>query len=549
MRFQNIVLAVFSFVSSQAATRDEHGGDPYDEYASKNYEMEDIEKKIFNLQSSLGDMEQKITNVRANALSPNEHFDYSSLKEKGSGYEDSSSKYLRGAHTILDEGNTEFDSDRGIVDDDKSRVNVENSSALTDHLKGMTTIFGKGYAVPEKYGGRGFLPLLEHGAAARLFDVNIPDSSIHDVGDAQSTTYERTSTDVEELISTYGSYTSFGGDLFNLFQLSLEFDFNVQELEYASNIFYMREMTVILAYINLDLQTARKCLTTTAKEEMEAIRTDLQAKNFIERYGIAYISQVAVGGRYNMRAQETYKNYFSETDFTRSMSSAFAGLPLHAGGNINVNIENSKSETSVTARYTMRGGDVLADSFEEWKDTVESRPAVVSYDLEPIYELAEDNTKVDSPKMLLRAACEEILDKITPIELPVKQVLFVTITYIDVVNVHDGDHAWWNRRDEIVLHVDGKQKWPREHHKEMHHNSKVVIPEFDQIYLRRAVDDEPEFCLYDLGGSAKDVFNLIECHKFTTHDIPADISVTKRIKFARAGQSGDYDIDFKFYHI
>jgi len=517
MRFLNIVLAVFSFVSSQAATRDEHGGDPYNEYASKNYEMEDIEKEVFNLQSSLGDMEQEITNLRANALSPNEHFDYSSLKEKGSGYEDSSSKYLRGVGT---------------------------SSVLTDHLRDMTTIFGKGYAVPEKNGGRGFLPLLEHGAAARLFDVNIPDSSIHATGDAQSITFDRTTTDVKELISTYGSYTSFGGDLFNLFQLSLESDFSLQELEYASNIFYMREMTVILAYIDLDLQTARDCLTTTAKEEMEAIRTDLQAKNFIERYGIAYISKVAVGGAYNMRAQETDKNYYSETDFSRSMYLAYNGLQFNAGGDKKVKIRNS--ETSVTAHYTVRGGNVVADSVEEWKRTVESSPAVVSYHLEPIYELAEDTFTADSPKMLLYAAYKEILDKIRPIELPVKQVLFVTIAHIDVVKVHDNHQAPWNQRDEIVIHIDGKQRWPREHHQEVHHNSKVVMPEFEQKYLSRAVDDEPEFCLYDVGSKKK--LNLIGCHKLTSRDIPAGISGGKRLKFAKRGQSGDYDIDFKFYH-
>jgi len=137
---------------------------------------------------------------------------------------------------------------------------------------------------------------------------------------------------------------------------------------------------------------------------------------YVATMGIAFVRKVTFGGSFEMSSLVKLESWMTSKVVTDSVEASYTAEMGTAEGSISashsVNITNEESHSSSTFKTHFRGGDFTMYKEQElWKQSVEKRPIIASYELLPIYELISPYGKYGGSRAILKAAVNRAVTK------------------------------------------------------------------------------------------------------------------------------------------
>lgn len=144
----------------------------------------------------------------------------------------------------------------------------------------------------------------------------------------------------------------------------------------------------------------RGMLVPGARRDLDDIRSDSDAKTFVETYGLAYFKEVKFGCMLTMTERASKSSHKQMTEMEVEVQAAYSKLSGSVGGSSGLDGSWHVGTGSTGASKELRawGGDSskITDNFDEWylpaDGDVDGHSFIVSYVLAPIYMLADPKT-------------------------------------------------------------------------------------------------------------------------------------------------------------
>jgi hypothetical protein len=163
-------------------------------------------------------------------------------------------------------------------------------------------------------------------------------------------------------------------------------------------------------------------------------RTREQFDSFFRRFGVFYVKKIFCGGSIDVTTTtESYKSY-TEMNLEAQVKAQYNGLTSSAQVSAEAawkTVEKSwfdKSRSTVVAR----GGDPTrliqgavtyqewlngGNSIQQWRDTISAQPAVISFQLAPVWELFDDGEHREQ-YLAVEAAAHDFLGSVLTVTAP-----------------------------------------------------------------------------------------------------------------------------------
>lgn len=214
-------------------------------------------------------------------------------------------------------------------------------------------------------------------------------------------------------------------------------------------IYHLHHEKYKFGFMNFDVETARSCLITTVRDELNNVHDAKTAKIALRKYGVGYINQLILGGQFEASCSIERSHFMTKSDVEAEVASKVStgktGVSQEETGAVTITITRGGKKSKTVMRTKAIGGDLLKLSdVEAWKKSVADNPEVVGYDVEPLYSLVKSNS---AAYQHLKAVFDKMVEEFP---LPPDKVNLATENYYVSVKHHE-DWLGYTQNADIKL--------------------------------------------------------------------------------------------------
>jgi len=301
-----------------------------------------------------------------------------------------------------------------------------NIDAITEAMK----LLAYGYALPETTDPSSYNPLIpyeKNGGSQPLFDTTKISQYLTEKFEC-STAYENYSI-IEESISEFAqelsTKTNTGGSFLGAFTANVASSFKLQKRVTEQTYFSQRRVTTTFGFSKIpsygdvgstDLQNLMDETTLTDIMNLETTPVEQQnatAADLVKRIGIGFVSTVYLGSLFTMTSSVERASWMTSEEVGTALDTSLtdAEMGFSTSTSIEVDIKDTTSGATSTSTFDLAlyGGDpTQVGDLTAWPESAKQNPAIISYQLTPIYDLFPTDSVVYT---LLKNAVDDAISK------------------------------------------------------------------------------------------------------------------------------------------
>jgi len=310
-----------------------------------------------------------------------------------------------------------------------TRTNINGVLGALEYGYALADIETESYRALQPYADNiGGTPIFKRNALVNYVERNI-------FSDTDEASYTISQTSMTEFAKELSNKLSIGGSYGSAFlggtvkaSASISMDASSQQEQQTYFTQFRLDYTFATSQIPLDplgqlsesdIQELVDPVTLSTLQGLQDLDKSLHNQTsdiYVATMGIAFVRKVTFGGSFEMSSLVKLESWMTSKIVTDSVEASYTAEMGTASGSISashsVNITNEESHSSSTFKTHFRGGDFTVYKDQEaWKQSVEKRPIIASYELLPIYELLSPNGKYWTSRAILKAAVNRAVTK------------------------------------------------------------------------------------------------------------------------------------------